>query len=55
MEQKFSQQLEKRLIDYFKDNYKIEITSKQAEIYLDSLANFYVVVSEKEKRPKDAF
>ena len=55
MERKFSRQLKKRLIDYFKDNYKIEITSKQAEIYLDSLADFYFVVSEKEKRPKDAF
>ena len=52
---KFSQQIRKRLIDYFKNNYGIEITSKQAEIYLDSLADFYFVVSEKEKRPKDAF
>ncbi len=55
MERKFSRQLKKRLIDYFKDNYKIEITSKQAEIYLDSLADFYFIVSKKEKRPKNAF
>ena len=52
---KFSQQLKNRLIDYFKSNYGIEITSQQAEIYLDSLADFYFVVSKKEKRPKDAF
>lgn len=55
MEYKFSRQLKKRLIAYFKNNYKIEITSKQAEIYLDSLADFYFVVSKKEKRPRDAF
>ena len=51
----FSQKLKKRFIDYFKSNHKIEITSEQAEIYLDSLADFYFVVSKKEKRPKDAF
>ena len=51
---KFDQQLKNRLIDYFKNNYKLEITLEQAEIYLDSLADFYIVVSEKEKRPKDA-
>lgn len=53
--EKFSQQLKNRLIDYFKDNYGLEITSDQAEIYLDSLADFYFAVSEKEKRSKDAF
>jgi len=55
MEHNFSQQLKSRLIDYFKNNYDIEITSDQAEIYLDSLADFYFAISEKEKRPKDAF
>ena len=55
MEQKFSRQLKKQLIDYFKNNYDLEITSKQAEIYLDSLADFYFIVIKKEKRPKDAF
>ena len=45
----FNQKLKKRLIDYFKNNYGIEITSKQAEIYLDSLADFYIIVSKKEK------
>ena len=55
MKQKFSQKLKKQLVDYFKNNYGTEITSEQAEIYLDSLADFYFVVSKKEKRPKDAF
>ena len=55
MKHEFNQKLKKQLIDYFKNNYKIEITSEQAEIYLDSLADFYIVVSKKEKRPKDAF
>ena len=51
----YSQQLKKRLIDYFKNNNGIEITSEQAEIYLDSLADFYIIVSKKRKGPKDAF
>ena len=51
----FSRQLKKQLIDYFKSNHKIEITSEQAEIYLDSLADFYIIVSKKRKGPKDAF
>ena len=55
MEQELSKKLKGRLMAYFKSNYKIEITSEQAEIYLDSLADFYIVVSRKEKRLKDTF
>lgn len=55
MKYNFSQKLKNKLIDYFKNNCGIEITSEQAEIYLDSLADFYFVASREEKRPKDAF
>ena len=52
---KYKNKLTKRLIKYVYEKRSIQIDEKQAEIYLDSLADFYIVVSEKEKRPKDAF
>ena len=44
---KFSRQLKNRLIDYFKNNYGIEITLEQAEIYLDSLADLSFIINKK--------
>ena len=55
MSDKFSKKLKLKLINYVYKKYSIQIDEKQAEIYLDSLADFYFVVSKKEKRPKDAF
>ena len=52
---KNNKKLIKRLIKYVYEKHSIQIDEKQAEIYLDSLADFYIVVSKKEKRPKDAF
>lgn len=52
---KFSQKLKNRLIDYFKQTYGLEITSDQAEIYLDSLADFYFAISEKGKDRRTLF
>lgn len=49
----FEKKLIDRLIKYVYENYSIQIDEKQAEIYLESLANFYIVVSE--KRPSDTF
>ncbi len=51
----FSQQLKNRLIDYFENNYEIKITSEQAEQYLNSMADLYLAISQKEKSPNDAF
>lgn len=52
---KHNDKLIKRLIKYVYEKYSIQIDEKQAEIYLDSLADFYIVVSKKSKKPKDAF
>ena len=51
---KYSRKLVNELIKYVYENHSIQIDEEQAEIYLDSLADFYSVVSKK-GRPKDAF
>ncbi len=50
MPTRFSQQLETRLIDYFKRKYGIEISPEQAQDYLDSLAD--LVLAFESKRDK---
>ncbi len=37
----------KRLIKYVYKKHSIQIDEKQAEIYLDSLTDFYIVISKK--------
>ncbi|MCK5413276.1 MAG: hypothetical protein KAI57_02770 [Candidatus Pacebacteria bacterium] len=44
---KYSEKLINRLITYIHNNYFIKIDKEQAEIYLDSLADFYSVASKK--------
>lgn len=44
---KYSNELVNRLIKYIHEECSIRIDEKQAEIYLDSLADFYIVVSKK--------
>lgn len=45
----FSQQLNNQLIDYFKRKYAIDITSEQADDYLDSLADLVTAFESKQK------
>lgn len=45
MEYKYSQQLQKQLIEYFKRKYSIEITSEEADEYLDSLADLALTIN----------
>jgi len=51
---KFSQKLRKRIIAYFLQEHKVVITNEKAEQYLDSLADFYLALSQK-KGTKQAF
>jgi len=44
MEYKYSQLLQNQLIEYFKRKYLIEITSEQADEYLDSLADLALTI-----------
>lgn len=37
----YSEQLQQRLIAYFKQKYGLDITKEKANEYLDSLANLY--------------
>lgn len=46
---KFSQQLKDQLANYFKVKYKIEITSEQADEYLDSLADLALTIELNQK------
>lgn len=46
---KFSQNLQKQLIEYFKRKYSIEITPEQADDSLDSLADLMLVFEPKQK------
>lgn len=48
MPEKFSKELESRLIEYFKGKYDIEITPEQAQEYLDSLANLVLTLEPKQ-------
>lgn len=48
--QKFSKCLETRLITYFKKTYDLEVSSDEAELFLESLAKVYDALS---KRSKD--
>jgi hypothetical protein len=47
MSQKFSSDLIDRIIAYFANGRGAEITKEQAEEYLNSLADLYLVMSKK--------
>ncbi len=40
---RFSENLIDRTIRYFRDRYELEISPDEAEEYLDSLANLYLI------------
>ena len=42
----FSSQLQERLIKYFAQKYEIQITSEQADEYLESLAGLCIAMTE---------
>jgi len=41
----FSQKLIQQLIAYFIKNYGLEISEEQAEVYLDSLSDLYLMLN----------
>ena len=41
----FSQELIQQLIAYFIKNYGLEISTEQAEAYLDSLSDLYLMLN----------
>jgi hypothetical protein len=43
----FSKELKKELIEYFQKKYKVTISEEKAEIYLNSLAEFCLVMADK--------
>jgi len=50
----FSQKLRRRIIAYFFKRHQVVITDEQAEQYLSSVADLYMVLGQS-KRPKKAF
>jgi hypothetical protein len=42
MRQKFSQELRKRIIEYFEKYHALTISDEQADEYLDSLAELFI-------------
>lgn len=46
---RFSEELRKRLINYFSTKYDLQITSDQAEDFLSSLANLYLALGKDEQ------
>ncbi|MDD4468236.1 MAG: hypothetical protein PHF68_03730 [Candidatus ainarchaeum sp.] len=42
----FSKELKKELIEYFQKKYKITISEEKAELYLNSLAEFYLTLAD---------
>jgi len=55
MSVQYEKKLIDRLIKYVYEKSSIQIDEKQAEIYLDSLADFYIVVSKKRKKTERYF
>ena len=51
MSVQYDTKLIKDLIKYVYEKHSIQIDEEQAEIYLDSLADFYIVISKKRKSP----
>ncbi len=43
----FSKELKKKFIEYFQKKYEITISEEKAEIYLNSLAEFCLVITDK--------
>ena len=46
MQYKFSEELRKKLVEYFKRNHKLDITNEMADEWLDSMADLFLVFSE---------
>ena len=47
MQYKFSQELRNKLIAYFLQIHKVEVSQDQADEYLDSMADFYSAIRQK--------
>jgi actin-like ATPase involved in cell morphogenesis len=42
----YTPKLKKELIEYFRDNYSVEVSEEEAEKYLDAIADFYIALVE---------
>jgi len=38
----YTPKLKRELIEYFRENYSVEVSEEEAERYLDAIADFYI-------------